>query len=238
MSRGVGICGNHIAAFEAILQRLNVPVRSVQLWYTDANGARENHILAEVEWDGRWHLFDVTWGATYPSPESTAADPNPLPIVDVLRTKPRPTLNPNNPATRSLVAIGANPFAYLDGKDLSLTIADVGEVVVTPELRGGTRVENFHDIPNFVGFNRPEARNGGLSFLFKDLVGRFDVTVNVTAHTGCSTGGLVLDGVMAAPKDGFIQFRGVSNPERLSVSSSDNVCYLVIKSVEFSPVAN
>ena len=239
LSRGIGICGNHGAVFVAILEKLGVPVRTVQLWYTDAKGARQSHVLAEVEWDGRWHLFDVTWGATYPGPDSTASHPDPLPIADVLRTRPRPAWNPNNPATRINFATGINPFAYLDGRELSVTIENVGEVIVRPaELRGDTRVESFHDIPNYVGFVRPEARIGGLFFLFKDLVGRFDVTVNVTAHQGCSTGGLVLDGVMAAPNDGAIQFRGVTNPERLSVSSADDVCYLVLKSVEFTPAAN
>jgi hypothetical protein len=238
LSRGIGICGNHIAAFEAILQRLNVPVRSVRLWYVDANGVRQNHILTEVEWDNRWHLFDVTWGATYPGPDSTASHPDPMSIADVLTRKERPVWNPNNPTTRSIFAKGDDPFAYLDGDDLSVTIAEVGEVKVKPaELRGNTRVESFRDIPNYVGFNKPEARASGLSFLFDGLMGRFDVTVHVTAHNGCSTGGLVLDGVVVAVKDGVIQFRGVADPRRLSATSSDDVCYIVMKSVEFEPAA-
>jgi hypothetical protein len=210
----------------------------VQLWYTDAKGVRQNHILTEVEWDDRWHLFDVTWGATYPAPDSTASRPDPLPIAEVLKRKERPVWNPNNPTTRSVFATGGDPFAYLDVKDLSVTIAQVGEVKVKPAgLRGDTRVESFRDIPNYVGFNKPEARDSGLSFLFDGLVGRFDVTVNVTAHQGCSTGGLVLDGVVVAAKDGVIQFRGVTDPRRLSAISSDDVCYLVMKSVEFAPAA-
>jgi Transglutaminase-like superfamily len=238
LSRGIGICGNHIAAFEAILRRLNVPVRSVQLWYTDANDVRQNHILTEVEWDNRWHLFDVTWGATYPGPDSTASHPDPLSIADVLKRKERPVWNPNNPTTRSIFAKGDDPFAYLDGNELSVTIAEVGEVKVKPaELRGNTRVESFRDIPNYVGFNNPEARDSGLSFLFDGLMGRFDVTVNVTAHQGCSTGGLVLDGVVVAAKDGVIQFRGITDPRRLSATSSDDVCYIVMRSVEFEPAA-
>jgi hypothetical protein len=236
LSRSIGICGNHIAAYEAILGKLEVPVRHVQLWYTDATGKRESHILAEVEWDGRWHLFDVTWGAHFPSPDSTASDPDPLPIETVLSEKPRPIYNPNNPATRFVFAVGADPFAYLYGKDLGVTIADVGEVVVTPkERRGDTLVENFDNIPNFVGFNRPEARSGGTSFLFRGFSGRFDVTVIVTAYAGCGKSRLVLDAETVKPREGTIQFRGVTNPRRLSVSSSDDVCYIVMKSVEFSP---
>ena len=240
LRRGIGICGTHIAVFEAILGMLNVPVRHVQLWYTDVDGQRASHIVAEVEWDSRWHLFDVTWGAHYPSLDSTLSNSNPLSIVDVLKLRPRPVWNPNNPAMRSVLASGIDPFAYLDGHDFSLTVADVGEVIVRPALLpSGIRLESFQDVPNFVGFNRPETRmNGGTSFLFQGLSGSFDVTVNVTGHAGCDSGHLELDGVQAEPKDGAILFRGMTDPKRLSVSSLDDVCYLVMKSVEISPVVN
>jgi hypothetical protein len=238
LSRGIGICGNQVAAYEAILRKLKVPVRHVQLWYTGAHGERESHILAEVEWDRRWHLFDVTWGAYFPSSKSTELSPDPLPLMGVLerRKMARPIYNPNDPAIRAQFEAGYDPFAYLNGRDLGITIDDVGQVLVKPaEHRGDALVEGFQNIPNFVGFNRPHARNGGTTFLFLGLRGRFDVSIKVTSYIGCRESQLMVGKATAAVKTGVIRFHRVTNPLRLSVIGSDVVCYLTMKSVEFTP---
>jgi hypothetical protein len=235
MSQHLGICGNQVAVYEAILKNLGIPVRHVQLWYTNAKGQRASHILAEVEWDARWHLFDVTFGAHYPSPTSTILEPDPLSAEEVLTDRRQPIYNPNNPDIRAVLASGADPFDYLHGTDAGITTDDVGEVVARPaEHQGNSLVEEFHDIPNFVGNARADI-TGGTTFVFPGLKGRFDVTIHVTAHGGCSEDILVLDSVSQAPRDGTIQFKSAVDPQRLSVVGPDDVCYLVMRSIEFTP---
>jgi hypothetical protein len=62
LARGIGICGQHIQAFLDVMDRLGVRARPIQVYYATAEGRRQNHVVAEVEWGGRWHMFDVTWG--------------------------------------------------------------------------------------------------------------------------------------------------------------------------------
>jgi Transglutaminase-like superfamily len=62
LDTGAGICGHAALTFAALVQRFALPVRSVQFYYPDGIN---NHIAAEVFYDGAWHYFDPTWGAYY-----------------------------------------------------------------------------------------------------------------------------------------------------------------------------
>lgn len=58
-----GICGTQVRVFAAIVTRLGYPVRSVEFYWTLTDGTPDNHIAAEVYYDGGWHYFDSTFGA-------------------------------------------------------------------------------------------------------------------------------------------------------------------------------
>jgi transglutaminase-like putative cysteine protease len=62
LGAGSGICGHAALTFAAIIKRFKIPVRSVQFYYADGVN---NHIAAEVFYDGVWHYYDPTWGALY-----------------------------------------------------------------------------------------------------------------------------------------------------------------------------
>ena len=64
LSAGAGICGHAALTFAAIVKRFGLPVRSVQFYY-----GTNNHIAAEVFYDGDWHYFDPTYGAYYGAPD-------------------------------------------------------------------------------------------------------------------------------------------------------------------------
>jgi transglutaminase-like putative cysteine protease len=53
LAQGVGLCGDHTAAFEAILDRLGIPSRRVQVFWKPSIGDRYGHIFPEVFWGGR-----------------------------------------------------------------------------------------------------------------------------------------------------------------------------------------
>jgi hypothetical protein len=62
LAAGSGICGHAALTFAAIVKHFGLKVRSVQFYYADGVN---NHISAEVFYDGEWHYYDPTWGAYY-----------------------------------------------------------------------------------------------------------------------------------------------------------------------------
>jgi hypothetical protein len=62
LAAGSGICGNAALTFAAIVKHFGLEVRSVQFYYADGVN---NHISAEVRYQGEWHYYDPTWGAYY-----------------------------------------------------------------------------------------------------------------------------------------------------------------------------
>jgi len=56
-----GICGSSYIVFSAIIDKLGLPVRSVSFFWENGN----NHIAAEVYYDGDWHFYDPTWGSYF-----------------------------------------------------------------------------------------------------------------------------------------------------------------------------
>ena len=85
---GAGICGHAALTFAAIVKRFGLPVRSVQFYY----GAGDNHIAAEVFYDGAWHYYDPTFGAYYRDGDrvlsigEARAHPDPESLLDFNRT--------------------------------------------------------------------------------------------------------------------------------------------------------
>ncbi len=61
LASGAGICGHAALTFAAIVKAFKLPVRSVQFYY----GEGDNHIAAEVFYNGAWHYYDPTFGAYY-----------------------------------------------------------------------------------------------------------------------------------------------------------------------------
>ena len=83
LGAGAGICGHAALTFAAIVKRLGLPVRSIQFYY-----GTNNHIAAEVFYDGGWHYFDPTYGAYYGTPDGVLS-------VDEARSDPGAPLHQN-----------------------------------------------------------------------------------------------------------------------------------------------
>jgi hypothetical protein len=81
-----GICGNATAAMLAILNRLHVEARRVNIFYSTPHAPINGHTTLEVRYDGAWHWFDPTWGTIYIRPKTPQWDV--LSLVDVLRLPP------------------------------------------------------------------------------------------------------------------------------------------------------
>lgn len=54
-----GLCQGNVDAFLAIVRRLGLEGRRINFFWKGGN----SHVVAEVRWDGDWHMLDPTWGA-------------------------------------------------------------------------------------------------------------------------------------------------------------------------------
>lgn len=56
---GYAICSGNAFVFRILMRKLNIPARNIDLFYTPGQGG---HNMAEVYYDGSWHLFGTTFG--------------------------------------------------------------------------------------------------------------------------------------------------------------------------------
>jgi hypothetical protein len=225
--RGIGICGNHIQAFLDIMDRLEVPARPIQIYYVTPTGLRQNHIVAEVEWGGRWHMFDITWGFV-----ALGENGEPLSYAEVRGGAPyRARVNANN------------PWAVAAGEKLNLFdyLTSPGDVVVD---RNGTihpyvvkqtasRIDyGVLHIPNIVGvYKMGGGREERIAYEL-DLPDGFDTLTIVPGPVFCEKGGVIAaNGVSTAVKTDPIRFSALRGRVRIEADSNsgDATCYVQVK---------
>lgn len=61
LAEEAGICGHAGIVMQAILGKISVQTRHVEIYY----GTNGGHVAVEVAWLGMWHYFDPTWGTLY-----------------------------------------------------------------------------------------------------------------------------------------------------------------------------
>ena len=152
-----GICGNQVAAFLEMVQRLGLRARPVELYlHGDRPQQNSSHICAEVFYRDAWRMFDITWGTYFPQPDSVRDD---LADIEQLRSQPHSrhwaVTNESDLWYQSWKASGLDPFAYLLAKEVDILRGTRGSI----HLRASTRSEGlvtFQPLhqPNFIGRNR------------------------------------------------------------------------------------
>lgn len=223
----VGVCGNHIEAFIAILVALDVPVRPVQIYYYDSSEKRQAHIVAEVKWDGKWHLFDVTWGFI-PKTETGEV----LSFSEVRTGAPHiPYLNKLNPWYQ-YANTAYDVLQYIWAKDADIVVGGFG--TIRPYLTGSNDdIANYGlaHIPNYIGRAPTLTRETGNIVYEIDIPEKFNaLNLNIKA-TACP-GGQLTDGNISKPiKKGKVTFPVTSELMRLTVTSERDTCYAVLDSI-------
>lgn len=230
IARGIGICGNHAALFETLLNALGLRTRPVQFWWRDKNRDL-SHIAVEVFISGAWKLYDPTFSAYFVDTSGA-----------VISTKAArggafsPVVNPLNDTYRSYVAWRQDPFAHLRLADVSTTIGYQGVILLHLDADGGgTYTTRFANVPNYVGDNQADGDPVGISFRFAGLDGLFNAVVDVEGAYGC--GGSVLHlNEQAIPLSKGQHTVTLRNPSSLRVDGTDDVCYVLLHSLRFEPV--
>jgi hypothetical protein len=228
LAEGIGICGNHIQAFLDIMEALKVPARSVQLYFEDTRGERQSHIVAEVEWGGRWHMFDITWSFV-----AFGDDSQPLSYAEVRAGKPhRASINHNNPwfqkYTRSLDA-----FEYVRFEKGDIIVDGSGTVRPYVLERTPGRVEySLLHIPNYVGTIVDRDGTPGTIVQEIELPAGFDTLTIATQRANCpGPATIAANGVAKPVHSGTVEFSGLRGTVRLTANDVGKTCFIVLKDI-------
>lgn len=208
---GRGSCGNHVEAFIDILKALNVPVRPVQVYYEN-NGQRLSHIVAEVEWSGRWHMFDVTFGFI-------PHNGHPFEALSYMEARQRGTVEGEHNyinTHRIVLREDISTFDYLTMGDVVID----GTGTIHPPLLGNKF--SFSHIPNYIG--KTKIQNGSIGEMSMQ-VAQGSVTITPSA-IACETGYLT-SGDTSVPITSEPMTINVKGP--ISIKSDAEICYVVIK---------
>jgi len=160
-----GICGNHVAAFLEIAERLGLRARPVEFYFHGAQPQKNHsHICTEVFYGDRWRMFDITWGTYFPKPGGARDD---LADIDALRANRRSRewaiTNQSDLWYQQWKASGLDPLEYLDHSRVDILRGRKGTIHLRASGREGKR-ETFRPLhqPNFVGRNRAHPDYGSL----------------------------------------------------------------------------
>lgn len=233
-----GICGNHVAVALALFREAGFQARPIEFYYEE-QGARLNHIIAEVNIGGAWRAIDATFGAFWI--DKSAGIPFALAETDrILNDRSKLKLIWSHalvPYHFYSQITNLDPFGYLRaGAD----IVRGGAGDITVELRGDIGQERFKSKPNYVGDNVPNVKQEGVSLRLKSAdTQEYNLRVKALA-SAVSSGGkaeLCVDDhcLPVSPGPATYEFQS-SHPKRLYVRTSVDIAYVVMEALEWHAV--
>jgi len=152
-----GICGNQVAVYIDLARRLGLPVRSVEFYWTTAQGQPVSHVGVEVKLGGQWRYFDVTWGAYFIESDRAGGD---APFYDKLLSfegiqhvpanKRRRITNESALVYQLQLQQRLDPFEYL-AADKSVLYGKTGTILLLAERTGAGLRFRPTNRPNYIG---------------------------------------------------------------------------------------
>lgn len=85
---GHSLCGGMARVFIMLARRLDIPARQCSAFYLPS---LSNHVVAEAHYDGRWHLFDPTFGLFFYSNSEYDHHGNIISLHDLIADPSSPT---------------------------------------------------------------------------------------------------------------------------------------------------
>lgn len=173
-----GICGNHQDLFKMAALFLDIKTRIVSIYYLDKNNHRHSHATSEFLLDGKWRFIDTTWNSFWlANPENISSILSFKEIIE--QKKRRPTYsNHSNLWLYSSTLYGLDVFDYLDAKQYYL-IQKGGKG--TLKLHLDYPIEDFNNIPNYIGSDGPDNELTLYITLPKGQTGTFNFQISGTA---------------------------------------------------------
>ena len=225
LTQGIGICGNHVAAFLELAECLNIPARPIKFFYKTDEGKYGSHIIVEVMIDGQWRIVDVSRGGFFlEDPADTFSSRT---LEDVMDKGIGPAFQTNTPWLAARLALGQDLFFYFDAEDLQYTRDNSG----TLRLRWDGETALLKHFPNWIG-----RREAGLDQRF--ALGLDDqtyrLTLDISGVSGCAASTLNIGDQRIKPEPGKLSI-DVEGSDTIALTKEDDVCYLKFRSIAVSP---
>lgn len=152
LQRHAGLCGLQVEVFLEIMQRVGVQARRVQFYSIDTTGGG-NHVTAEVWFNNKWNLVDVTFGTFFRHPGD--APDHWLSAEEVLQLKNPEHCAVSNEANivyQGYINSGQNPLSYLHSTTRDVIIGGNGTIHLKPD---GEMNYPLVNLPKHFGVHQP-----------------------------------------------------------------------------------
>lgn len=222
-----GICGNQVAVATAIAQQVGITARDIDFYWSEGE-KRQSHTMMEVEIDGNYVLYDVTFGGFWPNAPDSAISRT---LEAITSSGAAPVMN------QSLF-----PQAYLDPHYHQFLSANPSVI------RGGVGIvhhdyadssERFNQRPNYVGWNSPRAHPeaSGIQHSFEIPANASTLSVHSDTVIGKKVKICLSSAGCVAVSSGEILFFDLAPYEgrrvQISVESPDPTAYVTLSEVAF-----
>ena len=151
-----GICGNHIATFLELAQRLKIRVRPVEFYIHGATPAKNhNHICVEVYYRQQWRFVDVTWGTFFRKPAGPLDELATIAEIQATAiSRQWAVTNETDLWYQQWKSSGLDPLEYIDHPQVDTLRGRNGTIRLRPQ-RPGEAQQQYGPLhqPNFVGRN-------------------------------------------------------------------------------------
>ena len=231
-----GLCGNHAALAQGLLEEAGLTVRPVQFFYQVA-GTRYSHIAPEVLIGGTYRFIDTTYGAYWIS--QRRANTFALATLEEILGKRKLARNAIWNTALAPYAIRRavtdfDPFEYLTAPNVDVIRGNKGTIKLT--LRGASGTERFVDLPAFIGDNQDDGQTSGLDFVIDGARGRYQVRLLILASavTGFAPASVCIDNAcQQVPTQAAELTFEVTDPRRLHVESAADAAYVIVESLSW-----
>ncbi|MEM8948905.1 MAG: transglutaminase domain-containing protein [Pseudomonadota bacterium] len=226
LEQGIGICGNHVAAFLALADCLDIPARPIKFFYKTDKGNYSSHIIVEVMIDGRWRIVDVSRGGFFL--EDPADIFSSRTLEDVMEHGVGPAFQTNTPWLAARLALGEDLFFYFDADELQYTRGNSG----TLRLRWDGETALFKGFPVWIG-RREAGSDQRFALGLDDRTYR--LTLDIRGVGGCASSMLDIGDQRIKPEPGELSI-DVQGSDVIALSDEDDVCFIKFRSITASPV--
>lgn len=223
LDSGFGICGNHQLVFLELMQRVGVPARPVNFWYTDtALNERANHAAVEVQISGKWRYVDVTWGTIWLRKKD---DPlSALSVEEVLKGEGVRLTGSTNTWYIVQRQHNVDPFSYLRARDLQVTRSGG-----TLKLQLSCEPETFNGLPNYVG---TPPNSDALSYSVTKSKAGGSLEIAVAGTSMCENSRLMVGNQSFSIAPNTVLKAAYDDTETsIHVVGEDENCYVVLSSM-------
>jgi hypothetical protein len=181
LATNTGLCGRQVQLFLWLVRRAGLRARCIQLYRI--NGGQDSHIIAEVFFNDKWNLFDVTWGSCFRRPGGRVFELRSF--AEVRAGEPFDLVSNQNNPNYLFNALSHEPLGYLR-QPATVVLDGVGTLRLSASSSGSTLLYSLEGLPKYIGVNHHTiySRTSNLRWELSGTRGRSLLLVRVSSQGG------------------------------------------------------